>query len=324
MRSPAKSLSIILTYFLTLFVLVVFAPRAFSQFYALEVRVSDTVAAVGQQDAVIPIYMKNWEDTIAAYDMTLTSDHPAVLQFLPLGVDTVGTLTSGWEYLTVSRANVNDLKIVAMANTIMPPVMHGIGYPQFGEIPLIKALARINDIPDTMTTLTIKISIIKNYYDFCFSDENGYSIGLHYDTAYDTGWYNCQEWYGEEGMDSVCLKWDRVPGPPADTMIIDVSYTNQYLDTLILRISDGSLTLTSCCRLIGDVDRNNNINILDVSYLVGYLYKGGLAPLCIAHADADCDCAINLLDVIPILNYLYHGSPPPSCICDQQKTKCGW
>ena len=60
----------------------------------------------------------------------------------------------------------------------------------------------------------------------------------------------------------------------------------------------------------GDVDGSGAINILDVTYLINYLYKGGPAPDLYA-ADANTDSAINLLDISYLINYLYKGGPPP-------------
>jgi len=54
------------------------------------------------------------------------------------------------------------------------------------------------------------------------------------------------------------------------------------------------------------------LNILDVTYLIDYLYKGGAAPLWPSwRADANGDEAYNLLDVVYNVNYLYKDGPRP-------------
>jgi len=61
----------------------------------------------------------------------------------------------------------------------------------------------------------------------------------------------------------------------------------------------------------GDADDNGTVNILDVGYIIRYLYKGGSAPNHAAAADADGNNNVNILDVGYIVGYLYKGGPPP-------------
>ncbi|UCD95031.1 MAG: hypothetical protein JSU69_02980, partial [Candidatus Zixiibacteriota bacterium] len=61
----------------------------------------------------------------------------------------------------------------------------------------------------------------------------------------------------------------------------------------------------------GDADRSETINLLDVTFIVNYLYKYGPEPYPVWAADADCDLWINILDVTFIINYLYKEGPVP-------------
>ncbi|MEW5922815.1 MAG: dockerin type I repeat-containing protein [Candidatus Zixiibacteriota bacterium] len=77
----------------------------------------------------------------------------------------------------------------------------------------------------------------------------------------------------------------------------------------ILLISGGiSLQSSSGC---GDINSDTNINILDVTFLINYLYKGGEAPQDIPACDVDLSGAANLLDVTYLIRYLYAGGPGP-------------
>lgn len=82
--------------------------------------------------------------------------------------------------------------------------------------------------------------------------------------------------------------------------------------------------LTKCDCRPGEADNNTNYNILDVSYIVSYLYKGGPAPKPYAKCsgDADCGCTVNILDVSYLISYLYKGGLPP-CSCQQWLINCG-
>jgi len=67
----------------------------------------------------------------------------------------------------------------------------------------------------------------------------------------------------------------------------------------------------SIWRFYGDCDWNGAINILDVAYLINYLYKGGAAPLPLKIVgDCNCDGQLNVVDITVIVNYLYMGGSP--------------
>ena len=61
----------------------------------------------------------------------------------------------------------------------------------------------------------------------------------------------------------------------------------------------------------GDADRSGQINILDVTFIINYLYKGGVAPMPVYAADADCNLTVNILDVTRLVNYLYKSGAAP-------------
>lgn len=68
-----------------------------------------------------------------------------------------------------------------------------------------------------------------------------------------------------------------------------------------------------CCTMPGDANDNDAINILDVTFIISYLYRGGAAPPCIDQADANGNNALNILDVTYIITYLYRGGSAPIC-----------
>lgn len=70
----------------------------------------------------------------------------------------------------------------------------------------------------------------------------------------------------------------------------------------------------------GDVNNSGAVNLLDISYLINYLYKGGPEPDCGTGfvgtcGDVNNSGAVNLLDVTYLSNYLYKGGPEPDCGC---------
>jgi len=63
----------------------------------------------------------------------------------------------------------------------------------------------------------------------------------------------------------------------------------------------------------GDASGNDEVNILDVTYLIKYLYQAGPAPDPEESGDADGNGAVNVLDVTYLISYLYKDGPEPLC-----------
>jgi len=61
----------------------------------------------------------------------------------------------------------------------------------------------------------------------------------------------------------------------------------------------------------GDADGSGAFNILDVTHIINYLYKGGPEPIPSLSADPNCSESINILDVTYIINCLYKSGPAP-------------
>ncbi len=112
---------------------------------------------------------------------------------------------------------------------------------------------------------------------------------------------NCSGEYNPEQEDTDI---DNV-GDSCDNCI-DIYNPNQIDSDL-----DGTGDL--CEYICGDANGSGGINILDITYIVSYLYKGGPAPDPAVSADADGSGGINILDITFIVNYLYKGGPEPNC-----------
>jgi len=340
---------------------------AFGQFEPLQVKVGDTTGISGEQNSVISIYLKNYLDTVAGYELWLVLDRPDIIEFqtgyqtfydttfyrcttwsgptcvnwmdvtdsvlafpddniqydsiyvdiydlLVGNHDTTGTLTSGWEFVRSRAGNEtgHDLKIAAYANDIAPPTTAGIGYPQASTKPLIKILADIYEIPDEQEDRTVNIIIqATNLDNFSFSDEGGNAIGVITDTFFDTSWFHCDVW---NATFDTCYFWNDTDEQvsPDDSFWCCDTILNGRLDTDYVSISNGTLTVLAG-GLCGDIDNGGSINILDVVYLINFLYKGGPAPELPGMADCNGDGNLNILDGSYLISYLYKGGPAPVC-----------
>lgn len=70
------------------------------------------------------------------------------------------------------------------------------------------------------------------------------------------------------------------------------------------------------CFTCGDANGDGKVDLLDATFIINYLYKGGPAPDPMESADADCSGSINILDSTYLINYLYKGGPEPCADCD--------
>lgn len=70
----------------------------------------------------------------------------------------------------------------------------------------------------------------------------------------------------------------------------------------------------ACEYICGDVNMSGTVNILDATYIITYLYKGGPPPSPSPDAgDVNNSGAINVLDVTYLITFLYKGGPAPNC-----------
>jgi hypothetical protein len=79
--------------------------------------------------------------------------------------------------------------------------------------------------------------------------------------------------------------------------------------------ADEILCLVPC----GDCTDNGIIDVGDVVYLVGYLYKGGYPPEPECLGDVNCDGIVNIGDVVYLVSYLYKQGPEPCPDCCSEK-----
>jgi len=67
----------------------------------------------------------------------------------------------------------------------------------------------------------------------------------------------------------------------------------------------------SIFRFYGDCDWNGVLNILDIAYMIQYLYKDGPTPMPQGIiGDCDCGYSVNIVDITLLINYIYYGGQP--------------
>ncbi|SYZ73515.1 hypothetical protein TRIP_C21633 [Candidatus Zixiibacteriota bacterium] len=77
-------------------------------------------------------------------------------------------------------------------------------------------------------------------------------------------------------------------------------------------LNNNQYSFTATINPFGDADGNGSLNILDVSYLINYLYRYGTPPKYDYFiGDANCSGNVNILDVSYIIKNLYREGPSP-------------
>ena len=174
---------------------------------------------------------------------------------------------------------------------------------------MLKIYVDAYDIPEFLYNEAVDLFIQYQLIDhFSFSDQYGNLVGMTYEYYEDTTWFECTAWAGE-----VCLNYQIVSGPPADSMWIQ-SDSLLIVDTSIFFIDGGSLTVLGQEPFIcGDVNADGIYNISDITYLVAFLFAGGSPPMPLQSADCNEDGDIGISDLTCFINNMFLGGPPLTC-----------
>ncbi len=88
--------------------------------------------------------------------------------------------------------------------------------------------------------------------------------------------------------------------------------------TILFCASDGELAdsifTTMSVYICGDVNGSESVNILDITYLIDFLYQGGPAPVLPGSGDVNHSEDTNILDITYLIAYLYQSGPEPICL----------
>lgn len=94
----------------------------------------------------------------------------------------------------------------------------------------------------------------------------------------------------------------------------DVCDNCPYHSNWMQQDHDGDGIGNICDYICGDFDGDLNINILDIVYLINFIYKEGFEPYPPDRMDADHDGLLNILDIVYIINFVYKDGPDPVCL----------
>ena len=79
------------------------------------------------------------------------------------------------------------------------------------------------------------------------------------------------------------------------------------------RLSELALVSVTDAFIKGDANNDGDINILDLTYIVDYIFRSGPAPEPFLAGDANCDDSSNILDLTFLVDYIFRSGPLPDC-----------
>ncbi len=234
--------------------------------------------------------------------------------------DTVGTLIGGWEHVKAqSRVeNSNSLILVGIADLLGGPVTKGFA-PQQGGL-LMRLLVDVLDVSDTVTNRTILIQIDKLFQgNFNLASADPSWSPWDYNVFADTNGWICTQWAIDTTVDPPdtlsCLNYERTSTPPFDSIVV-VPESTAFIDTTRIKLYDGTLIINDVSPC-GDLNNDGNFgNIIDLTFLIDFIFRGGPSPNPLCRADLDCNgtCA-NILDLTYLVDFIFRGGQPvcPGC-----------
>ncbi|MEA1981401.1 MAG: hypothetical protein U9N54_10555, partial [candidate division Zixibacteria bacterium] len=164
--------------FIISFITIFCSSTVFSQTYDLELTIGHETAVKAETGVEIPIYFKNYIDTIAGFQIWIQNSRPDLMEYT-LAFDTIGCLTSGWHISTNSLGGINQDILITATRDIHES---NFIFPQSSDDPLIKIYADVYDIPEFLYNETVDLFIEYQFIDhFSFSDQYGNLVGMTYE-----------------------------------------------------------------------------------------------------------------------------------------------
>ncbi|MCK5126443.1 MAG: hypothetical protein KAR42_09320 [candidate division Zixibacteria bacterium] len=343
--------------------LVVTAAPTKAQTPELYLALNDTTVAAGDTTAWISVKFANYQDTLAAFTMRIILDNPDLIDFRTDAtdttfdtiwqycdtweddtcsnwvdtlyvdtivrsgaIDTVGTLISGWEYVTAQSYSPNrtDIKITAFADLLGGNYTPGLNPNTNTEVLFrlrYRADAETLDTSDNSVAMLISPSLSETG----FSDPHGNLIGVT--TVYnfcdtiqldplicDTSfiYWICQD----TAAGGECIDWlttiNSDSAQYSDSISIDTTAQTTINENTTF-FTDGIVTVDFIGCLCGDSNSDGLFNVGDAVFLVNYIFRGGPAPVPLSCSDSNGDGEVNIGDAVWKINAIFKGGPMPIC-----------
>lgn len=287
---------------LSIIIILTLNPVSKSQFPDIIIDMPDTLVQTGQSDGLLSVYISNFTYEVFGFQFVLISSRPDLVKFT--GIDTAGTLTSGFEYVeAIDRAgDQSELWFRCIADLLQDfDIRDGILPNTSGVV--FKVKYETTNSPDTTFDLTNYISYIRPHD---FSDRHGNSLGMITETTIDTLYYICDGFVNDS-----CVSSHKTYTPEVDFdfMVIDTLQPG-FLDPSIVELNPGTITL----RILNcDQDGNGDWDISDLVCLIDYMFNSYNTEACpLLSCEVDGTPGLDIGDLVGFINYFFNnGEPPP-------------
>lgn len=98
--------------------------------------------------------------------------------------------------------------------------------------------------------------------------------------------------------------------PPAATLIF-VTIFDGHATPFYPVFKKRSFVFTECVYSWSDPNYDGNTDIVDVVYLVNYIFRSGPPPCVEKSGDLSCDDEVTVVDIVYLIGYLFKGGPAP-------------
>ncbi len=168
----------------------------------------------------------------------------------------------------------------------------------------------VNQSGTTVMTITITGPIATSFIIVPYNQPTYYNITT--DALFTDSIEICIN-YNQSAINSQIepnLKMQHYAGDMWTDITISLDTVTNLICGKTTSLSPFVLAVPSIC---GDANGNGAVNILDVSFIINYLYKHGPAPNPLQSADVNHSGGVNILDVSYLINYLYKQGPALNC-----------
>ncbi len=234
-------------------------------------------------------------DDARVYDYVLSPEQLLALYHGPDTIKSTETSVGEQWYADVTPFSTTEMGITISSNTLQinadslkPPTL--LEPPDtsivYDTIPTFSWTIAYSPYPDKTTYYDLYISTDSNFFLWVTKIDSLISPGYTWEL---------------EQLDFGTMYWCKV-----------VAWVD--LDTAIVTAPSEKMSFWTWT--LGDVDLSHDVNVADLTRLVGFLFKGGepLDPPYIG--DLDGNCEVNVADLTYLVKYLFKGGPPPEIGCE--------